>query len=96
MRKKFTGPLKKYLKGGKTKYKRDQKIKPFKQTEVSKNSLEKTILLMSLNMSNKALKELNELISDKELIKRVKKNRELILEENKKYIELQDEIFGEK
>ena len=36
-RKKFTGPLSKILKGGKTKYRRSRKIKAHKQTEVNLN-----------------------------------------------------------
>jgi hypothetical protein len=94
-RKQFTGKLKNILKGRKTQYRRTRKIKAHKQTEVSINSLEKTVLLMSLNMNEEALNELEQLINDKEMIERVRRNRKLIIEENKKYENYQDDIFGE-
>lgn len=94
-RKRFTGPLKNILKGQKTKYRRTRKVKAFKQTEVNIQSLEKTLLLMSLNMNEKAIKDLEGLINDKEVMRRVKENRKIIQEENSKYESYQKEVFGE-
>ena len=50
---------------------------------------------MSLNMGKKGLNELESIINDKDMMERVRKNRNLVISENEKYENFQQDVFGE-
>lgn len=94
-RKKFTGKLKEILKGRLNKYKRDETLKPYKESELTKTSLQRFLLKLSINLDSDGMADLERNFTDEKMIKEIKESRKQILEENRRHDKLMSELFGD-
>ena len=92
-RKKFAGKLREILKGRLNRYKRDETLKPYKESELTKTSLQRFLLKMSLNLNSEGMKDLEKHFTDKKMLKEIKESRKQILDENRKYDEQMTALF---